>query len=183
MIYPNNVPVLSLMFKNESGLMIFDEWIKKYGRDDTGNIIGIRIIKGIDSEHSCWYRIGIGINSPFSHFDMQKKAIVINPCRLHTMRPNNSNSLELFEQIQFKSGDYIICPSIIRGKNDSPETHVEKQILKHAGSIKIIEAYEVEKTDLLASLSIMPTDSPFIPPGYEKCDLVAILNRKNELSL
>ena len=180
MILPNHVPVLSLLFKNESGLKIFDEWIKKYGFDDKKNAIGIRIIKAINSEHPYWYRIGIGQNAPFSHLNAQNNGVVINPIRLHTMHPNNSNNLGFFEQIQFKSGDFIICPSIIRDENGSPERHLEKQILKHAESIKIINAYEVEKTDLLASLSIIPTDSPLIPLGFEKCDLVEILKQISE---
>ena len=39
-------------------------------------------------------------------------------------------------------------------------------------------AHEVEKNDVLAVESIIPTDKPIIPPGYENCDLVDIINRK-----
>lgn len=175
---PSYLPVLSLVFKNESGIKIFDEWIKRYGSDDVENTIGIRIIKGIDSEHPYWYRIGIGENSFFSQFKTQKNCVVITPCRMHTMQPNNNIYLELFEQIQSNSGDFIIYPSIVRGPNEPPEEHREKQILKHAESIKILNAYEVEKNDMLAIESIMPTDKPIIPPGYEKCEVIEILNHK-----
>lgn len=178
MFHPNYPPVLSLMFRNEAGLKIFDEWIKRYGTDDVGNEIGIRIIKGIDSEHPYWYRIGIGANSFFPNDKAKKNCVVINPCRMHTMQPNSDKNVGFFEQIQSKSGDYIICPSIIRDGIDSPEKHLEKQILKHAGSLRILNAYELKQTDVLAVESIIPTDKPFIPPGYENCDLVDILNHR-----
>ena len=175
---PNYPPVLSLMFRNEAGLKIFDEWINRYGTDDTGNEIGIRIIKGIDFEHPYWYRIGIGTNSFFPNEKTKKNCVVINPCRMHTMQPNNDKNVGIFEQIQSKRGDYIICPSIIRDGKDYPEEHLEKQILKHARSLKILNAYEIKRTDVLAVESIISTDKPFIPPGYENCDLVGILNHR-----
>lgn len=178
LLHPNYPPVLSLMFRNESGLKIFDEWIKKYGTDDLGNAIGIRIIKGIDSEHPAWYRMGIGANSIFSSFKERKNQLVINPCRMHTMQPSNDKNVRLFEQIQSKSGDFIICPSIIREGSNSPEEHREKRILKHAGSLKIISAYEIRKADILAVESIIPTDKPMIPPGYENCDLIEIMDHR-----
>ena len=169
------------MFRNEAGLKIFDEWIKKYGVDDVENSIGIRIIKGIDVGNPYWYRIGIGANSFFSSFKEHKNCVVINPCRMHTMQPNNAKNIALFEHMQSKSGDYIICPSIIKDGETSPEEHMERQILKHVGSLKIIYAYEVEKSDVLATESIISTDKPLIPPGFEKCDLVDILAHKNAI--
>lgn len=108
----------------------------------------------------------------------KKNCVVINPCRMHTMQPNSDKNVGFFEQIQAKSGDYIICPSIIRDGKDSPEEHLEKQILKHAGSLRILNAYEINKSDVLAMESLIPTDKPFIPPGYENCDLVDILNHR-----
>ena len=182
LFHPNYLPVLSLMFRNESGLKIFDEWIKKYGPDDQENAIGIRIIKGIDNNNPYWYRIGIGSNSLFSHLNGKKNSVVINPCRMHTMQPSNGKNLDLFEQIQSRSGDFIICPSIIKDGEESPEKHIEKKILKHAESLKILYAYEVEKADILAAECIIPTDKPLIPPGYENCDLVDILAYKNTMN-
>ena len=182
LLHPNRLPVLSLMFRNDSGLKIFDEWIKKYGTDDVENAIGIRIIKGIDAEHPCWYRIGIGANSFFSSIKERKNCVVINPCRMHTMQPNNNVNIELFEQIQAKSGDYIIFPSIIRDGNKMPEEHPEKRIIKHSESLKIMEAHEVQKTDVLAAESIIPTDNPLIPVGYENCELLEILEQKKAIT-
>jgi len=182
LIYQDYLPVLSLIFKNEAGLKIFDEWINKYGTDDRENEIGIRIIKGIDSEHPYWYRIGIGSNSFFSNLKGKTNHIIINPCRMHTMQPSNDKNIGLFEHLQSKTGDYVICPSIIREGKASPETHLEKQILKHAGSIRIMNAYEIEKTDVLAVESIIPADKPIIPPECGNCDIVEILTHKKTIS-
>lgn len=180
LLHPNHLPVLSLMFRSDSGLRIFDEWIKKYGVDDVKNAIGIRIIKGIDAEHPCWYRIGIGANSFFSSFKEHKNCVVINPCRMHTMQPKNNVNIDLFKQIQEKSSDFIIFPSIIRG-GKTPEEHPEKCILKHTESLKIMYAYEVKKSDVLAVESIIATDNPLIPVGYENCELVEILEHKKSV--
>jgi len=181
-IIPNYPPMLSLIFKSEYGLKIFDEWIEKLGKDDVGNVIGIRIIKGIDFENPNWYRIGIGENSFFSGFKGGNNSLVISPGRMHTMQPQNDNNLRAFEIAQTDFGEYIICPSVIRDGNEYPEVHFERQIFKHRESIKILDAYELVKTDVLAAESIIPTDRPFIPPGYEKCDFNEILNSKRDHS-
>ena len=182
LFHPNYPPVLSLMYRNEAGLKIFDEWIKKYGTDDSENAIGIRIIKGIDSDHPYYYRMGIGANSFFSQYKAHENCVVISPCRMHTMQPNNDKNIGLFENSQSQRGDFIIFPSIIRSGNEFPEGHPEKQILKHAESLKIINAYDIKKTDILAVESIIPSDNPSIPSGYEDCDLIEILKHKKKMA-
>ena len=183
LIYPNYPPILSLVFRNESGLKIFDEWKQKYGNDDKDNIIGIRIIKGISSENSYWYRIAIGDNSFYSKIHTQKDCVVINPCRMTTMHPQNDTNLTIFEQAFSRFGKFIICPSILRNENEQPEVYFDKQIHKLSGSIKICDAYEVSRNDLLASEAILANDNPYIPDGYEKSDLCDILRCKRSLSV
>lgn len=172
------LPVLSLIFKSDSGLRIFDEWIKKYGEDDANNVIGIRLIKEIDYEHPHWYRVGIGANSPT---ETQQSTFSINYSRLSTMHPDNDANLTLFQNVQLQHGDFFICPSIIRPDRNSPEIHFEKKILKHSGCLKILNAYDIEKNDVLSAMSIMTTDKPLIPPGYEKSDLIGLLKRSDDL--
>ena len=173
----SNPPILSLLFKKESGLKIFDEWIEKYGNEDADDVIGIRIIKGIDVEHPNWYRIGIGPNSLLSVLSKNRNQAVITPSRMQTMQPESNSLLELFESIQSKSGNFYICPGILQSENQQPELHLERRILKHTGSIKIQNAYEIDQSDVLAAMAIIGTDKPVIPHGYENCDLVMILNR------
>ena len=181
-IIPNTPPFLSLVFKNESGLKIFDEWIEKYGKDDVNNVIGIRIMKEIDSENLYWYRIGIGENSFCSTYKSHNKPVFISPVRMQTMQPQNGEYLKQFESAQSNIGDLIIYPSIFKeGDNKSLEEHFEKGILKHKESIKILYAYEIEKTDVLSVESLIPTDRPVIPPEMEDCVLKEILDKKRNV--
>ena len=55
---------------------------------------------------------------------------------------------------------------------------VEVHLRNNPIFLEIINAYELKQTDVLAVESIIPTDKPFIPPGYENCDLVDILNHR-----
>lgn len=151
---------------------------KKYGEDDANNVIGIRLIKEIDYEHPHWYRVGIGANSPT---ETQQSTFSINYSRLSTMHPDNDANLTLFQNVQLQHGDFFICPSIIRPDRNSPEIHFEKKILKHSGCLKILNAYDIEKNDVLSAMSIMTTDKPLIPPGYEKSDLIGLLKRSDDL--
>ena len=174
---PGKLPGLSLLFENESGIKIFDEWMKRIGDDDVNNEIGIRIIKGVDADHQSWYRVGIGANHPFSNYDTTKLSVIISPCRMHTMQPATRRNLETFQKIQLKTGAFFLCPSII-DNNGSPKPLFEKNIIKHAGSIIIQNAYEIDEQDFIAEAAILPTDNPIIPEGMEHCPLSRILKRK-----
>lgn len=100
-----------------------------------------------------------------------------------TMHPQNDTNLTIFEQAFSRFGKFIICPSILRNENEQPEVYFDKQIHKLSGSIKICDAYEVSRNDLLASEAILANDNPYIPDGYEKSDLCDILRCKRSLSV
>ena len=135
------------------------------------------IIKGVDADHQSWYRVGIGANHPFSNHDTTKLSVIISPCRMHTMQPATRRNLETFQKIQLKTGAFFLCPSII-DNNGSPKPLFEKNIIKHAGSIIIQNAYEIDEQDFIAEAAILPTDNPIIPEGMEHCPLSRILKRK-----
>lgn len=179
-VYPNCPPCISLLFKNVSGLRIFDEWLNRYGYDNNNNTIGIRIVKQIDKSNPSWYRVAIGSNSFMANTNMKKNGVYIDPCRLHTMQPEDDKNLSLFEEAVLRNKAFIMFPSIQKDKSEQPELHFEKRIVMDANCIKILNAYEIQKNDLLSEEAIMPTDNPIIPQGNENCELIGILEHKRK---
>lgn len=90
-------PVLSLVFTKINCKNIFDDWIKNIGYSDGKNLIGIRIIKGIDKEHPYWHRVAVG-QQGFVHSNVKKLQLMAMTVRCHTMEPNNVNNLKIFEK-------------------------------------------------------------------------------------
>ena len=176
-----NMPILSLVFENESCLRIFDEWITKLGAEDKDDIIGIRIIKQIDSNNPFWYRVGIGTNSFIPSQAENYNRVIINPVRMQTMQPRSDVNLSTFERMQSRSGVFLLCPSILKSKDTQPQEHYERRILKHNGCLRIINAHEITKKDMLSVISMLPTDHPYIPAELETCELLEIMEHRRKM--
>lgn len=54
---------LMLSFENaEYGQNVFKDWIEKYGKTDTNDIISITLVKGVDKNNPHWYKVLISKN-------------------------------------------------------------------------------------------------------------------------
>lgn len=174
-------PILSIMFENSSGRKIFEEWIQEIGHNDDKDKIGIRIIKGIDKKHPHWYRIVVGMNNPFSQGKCDK-TIMMMPSRVHTMTPNDSKSLLLFEQELKKIGSYVICPCSMQDNSMEPKIYKELYIKKSGKSIVICDACDVPDNDVLFFSGILPDDTPVIPLGKENAPILHIIEARKKIN-
>lgn len=172
------IPWLSFLFESTSGLRIFEDWRKRFGRDDVESGIGIRIIKGINKKEPFSYRVAVGVSN-INELATSNHSIILTPTRLHTMQPQNDANLRKFESACHDS--YYICPALMTEKTDAPEIHPELSILKHKESIKIIHAYEVSSQDMLSVCAILPDDDPIVPTGKDDADIVKILQSKRHI--
>lgn len=171
---PSLPPVLSFLFENESGSLIFDDWIEKYGNDDIEDSIGIRIIEGIDRSNPYWYRVAVGCNS-LQTASRDTNGMILSLTRLHTLQPSDDQNLRMFKQRLQSTGSFYILPTMI-GKGPD----YGKKIFKHSGCIKIINAYEVSEDDPLVETAILPTDDPLIPEGIDDSAIKRVLSRKRK---
>ena len=58
---------------------------------------------------------------------------------------------------------------------------VYRKPILHRNRREVKTSYDIEKNDVLSAMSIMTTDKPLIPPGYEKSDLIGLLKRSDDL--
>ncbi len=178
LMIPGGLPILAPVFKKEIGKNIFSEWIKEIGKDDKNNIVGLRIIKGINKNHPFWYRVVIGSQKMPRIKTTDKKAMFILQSRLHTMEAQSDMNVANFEEALSISKDYYICPAIIKTSGQNPEIDLSKKILKHIDSIKICNAWEVAENDILYESGVMPSDNPVIPKGKENAVILKMIERK-----
>ncbi|GAA0062653.1 hypothetical protein [Clostridium sp. CTA-1] len=175
---PGELPILAPVFKKEIGKNIFSEWIKEIGNDDKKDIVGLRIIKGINKDHPFWYRVIIGSQKMPRIKTADKKSMFLLPARLHTMEAQSNMNVLNFEKALSISKDYYICPAIFKVPGQNPEIDFSKKILKHVDSIKICNAWEVTENDILYECGVMPNDNPVIPRGKEDTFILKMIERK-----
>ena len=169
-------PIISLIFFDVSCRTIFEDWINEIGSIDKNDIIGIRIIKGIDKNHPTWYRISIGPQKLFGNNDNIQ--IMYTPYRIHTMQPNNNYNLNQFEQLIKNASGYRILPSYMVNETSTFVPLNELSLYKNISSLVIYNAYEIPSDDFLATSAILPTDDPVIPPGKETAFVLSDIARK-----
>ncbi|WP_303864926.1 hypothetical protein [Alkalibaculum bacchi] len=172
-------PVLAPIFTKPICKAIFDEWIENIGKTDDEDIIGIKIIKGIDIKNPFWYRVVIG-STKFPVSKGNEPIIIALPSRLHTMTVDNNANLLRFEKALFKANNYYICPAIMTSSTSQPEIIYELMIKKKKTSVSICDAWEIENDDILGITGILPTDNPIIPEGKQDVPVLKALKRKRE---
>lgn len=175
---PGELPILAPIFKKEICKNIFLEWIKEIGNDDEKDVVGLRIIKGINKEHPFWYRVIIGSSKMPRIKTADKKSMFLLPARLHTMEAQSNVNVLNFEKALSISKDYYICPAIFKAPLQNPEIDFSKKILKHVDSIKICNAWEVTENDILYECGVMSNDNPVIPRGKENAFILKMIDRK-----
>lgn len=172
-------PILAPIFTKPICKAIFEEWIENIGKIDDEDIIGIKIIKGVDIKNPFWYRVVIG-STKFPVSRGNESRIVIQPSRLHTMTVENNANLLRFQKALSKCKNYFICPAIMTSSTTQPELIHELMIKKKKTSISICEAWEIDNDDILAINGILPTDNPINPEGKQDLPVLKALKRKRQ---
>lgn len=94
-------PIVGLAFKNlEAGIKIIHEWKEKIAKGEPS--VELHLIRGINKQHSSWYRACVTPEIPLSHIAEGQCVAVI--CRNHTMTPNDTSNLDNFERVYSQFG-------------------------------------------------------------------------------
>ncbi len=169
-------PVLGLLFKNNiPAEQIFINLRNRFGSVDVNNEIQIGIIKGINREHPCHYRVIITSN--LKHAESQDQFKLVQwMSRLHTMEATTLTHLQTFEEAIKRNSYFYFLLSTIEGGQAEPVW--TSAIKKSIESVTICNAWEVEEDSYLLS-GVLPTDTPIIPPGVVDAPIIKAIENKS----
>jgi len=152
------------------GKLIFEDWIKKFGRIDHKEEINISIIRGVNSDNPFWYRVHVSKSSDNNtlkgrHFMVSKfhEMTADNPTNL-TNLINGFNSLK----------QYALFPALLN-PDGTVEPYFDLVILKRKLTIR--DAWEIGEHDL-DSVVIKKEDKPIIPTDKPDAPILNLLKRK-----
>ena len=169
------LPMFALLFKNEKGKEIFDNWIDKYSNEDKINYIGIRVLKKIESREPFKFRVVIGNTRKIYPEEGQKE--IATPVYTCTVSAENVAKLYTFEKLLKSKTDYILCPAFYN-EDGKIVYDYDRQIVKKYNSIKIFNAWELDMKDNLSTEGIFSTDMPVIPQGEDCVSLIKLIDEK-----
>lgn len=164
-----------LAYEDENaGKKIFDNWIKKVGKEDKEEQIKITIIKGVDRNNPFWYRVHISSNIENKEF--KPGNLLISASRFHEMNAVSSKNLDnLINGFKILK-KYRLCPAkIIDLRTGAIEPYFDKAILKKELHIK--NAWEIGEHDL-DNVVIKKDDSPIIPENEQSPPVLNVLKSK-----
>jgi len=160
-----------LIFKNgEAGKRIFDEWVKRVGKEDKENLIKISIIKGINIDHPSWYRVLISPN--FDLVEKKPNNFIFTVFRFHEMQPENSTNLDTLEKMFEKMKRYRLCPGGTQRGGKEVQPFVDRAIYKT--SLSIVNAWEISENDV-EKVVLKKTDSVIIPKSEKNAPIITTL--------
>lgn len=156
---------------------IFENWITRFGKEDTKDIIKVTIIKGVNKENPYWYKVHITANMVALASESEERYFNVT-ARFHLMTPDNPENMHRIEQI-IKSGQKILfCPAQMTPDGRDIEPFFDKGIVKLKIDIK--NAWELGLNDP-AGVAILNDDNPIIPSGVNDAPVLEILKkRKNK---
>ncbi len=171
----NFVFAIFIGFKNGvNGKNIFDKWITKYGKEDKKDLIKISIIKGVDVNNPCWYKIVIG-----SNIEIDKEEdieVYMASQRIHKMEPNSTYNIDNLINLFNQNKKYLLIPAQVSHDGSNVEPYFDKSILKRKLYIK--NAWELCETDF-EQVAITKDDNPIIPDDVKDAPILRVLkNRK-----
>lgn len=166
---------LFLAFENgDAGKAIFEDWIKRFGKEDKNDIIKITIIKGVNKRNPYWYKVHISANIQSQLFDSRERYISVT-ARFHQMTPDNPLNIQRIEQAIGINRKFLFCPAEITKDGKDVEPFFEKAIIKN--SIDIINAWELGINDP-AGVVIHNDDDPIIPSEVKNAPVLEILRKR-----
>lgn len=171
---PSSLGIFLAFGNEEAGKKIFDNWIKKVGKEDKNEEIKITIIKGVDKNNPYWYRVHISSNINTKSF--QSGDLYIFASRFHEMNASTPTNLDYMIKGFNFFRQYKLCPAKIT--NDGKvEPFFDKAILKRSLFVK--NAWEIGEYDL-DFVVIKKGDSPIIPNDVVDAPVLKVLKRKDE---
>ena len=97
-------------YKNGSfGKKIFDNWIKRFGKEDKDEKIKLTIIKGVDKNNPYWYRVHIGLD--IKKDILKSGDIILSTARFHEMNANSPDNLNNLINAYNRFKLFIFCPA------------------------------------------------------------------------
>lgn len=157
-----------------AGKKIFDNWIKKVGKEDREEQIRITIIKGVDKKNPFWYRVHISSN--VDKQELKSGQLFISASRFHEMNANSSTNLDNLINGFDTLKQYRLCPARILDSGKI-EPYFDRAILKK--SLYVKNAWEIGEHDL-DNVVIKKGDLPIIPDSVKNAPILKILKKKNE---
>jgi hypothetical protein len=162
-------------FENgNKGKLIFEDWHKRFGQQDSEDIIRISIIKGIDKQNPYWYRVCI--TSDFRKMKQKPGEITVSMTKSHKMTPDSSVNLERLIEGYKNIKKFILCPAEITFNPQSINPYPSHGILKT--ELIIREAWEIGLNDP-DRMGITPDDNPIIPSDIKNAPVLEILKERN----
>jgi len=153
---------------------IFENWITRFGKEDTKDIIKVTIIKGVNKENPYWYKVHITANMVALASDSKERYFNVT-ARFHLMTPDNPENMHRIEQI-IRSGQKILfCPAQMTPDGRDIEPFFDKAIVKLKIDIK--NAWELGLNDP-AGVAILNDDNPIIPSGVNNAPVLEIIKKK-----
>lgn len=156
--YGTTPPIFGLAFENiERGKLIVEEW--KSNSEAKRPVVVIYIVRGINNDHPSWYRVCVA--PQVSHQELKEGRYYTTMCRKHTMTPQNTMNLDIFERL-FKKYQGCWFTAFEMGP--------EKQIVMpprfdgafRFNNIEFRNAWEINDHDM-AKIALEADDNPFIP--------------------
>lgn len=171
---PSGIGVFLGYQNKEAGKKIFDDWIKKVGKEDVDELIKITIIKGVNKNNPFWYRVHITIN--VDNYDSQSNELFISMSRIHEMNAPNSKNLDILLNGFKAFKQYQLCPASMSSQGSSIEPYYDKSILKK--TLFIRNAWEIGENDW-DCMVIKKSDSPIIPANITDAPILQLLKKLN----
>jgi hypothetical protein len=148
-------PVLGIAFLNEEpARQIFEEWIKRYGKNDLLEELRVAIIEGPIKGQEPGYSVHIGPEPEAvikrlkdSGYEVQEEDLHVFVSRVHRMNPlPNSNNLERFRREVQEHKAYFLAPALISRDFKSMRLLIDLSIYK--GKIHFRNASEIGSHDI-----------------------------------
>ena len=167
------IPELSILFDNfDAGCKIFKGWIKRIGKIDRDEWIGLIIVTGIDCKNPAHYRLAVSIGENYLTRKVKGQKQFVSVTRMHTMNPENSNNLDQFIRLYKESGRYRLAPgNSVHRSSYSYNLTIEKR------QLRIVPAWKIGLNDP-ACVAIKDNDNPVIPPDVTDPPFLKVLKRR-----
>ncbi len=166
-----------LAFENGTAAkQIFDNWIKRFGKEDIENIIKITLIKGVDKKNPYWYKVHITANIHSNSFDSKERFLTVT-ARFHKMTPDNSENMNRIEQIVKSKIKFLFCPAEITSDGKDINPYFDYGIT--INSLDIKNAWELGIHDT-PSVAIQEDDDPIIPDDKSDAPIIDLMKKRNK---
>lgn len=171
---PNQPPFMALGFADaEAGKAIFDEWLRKIGKIDSGEQLRVSIITGVDRNRPFSYSVVIGANPKLKRNVQSNFLILVS--RFNRMDPPDQINLNRFVDKYKKMGWYVLLPIHFVDGSTISEPFWEYGIAKKELTIR--PAWQITEHDPDA-IAIQHDDKPIIPDGVNNPPVLRVLKRR-----